>query len=333
MSRLPVFLVAVLLLVTLLVVPAAAQDVDTDGTLTRLDVGEDGDAEFSLEIRTRLESDDEREAFASYSDSVDSNTSLYLEPFRRDMTSLVDRVAGSTDREMEATDFSVETRTESVPRERGVVEYRFTWTGFAVSEDGRLSIDGALGGYILDSGDSLAIAYPEMYGVESVAPEPDSRGSRSVRWDGPRDFLEEEPRLVVSEDAADEGSDDGGDGGDGDDETEFPAGVVAAFVAVVAALGAGVYVLNRRDEDGDTSGDLAGVEDAVPDTERVMNMVGEAGGKMKQKKIVEETGWSEAKVSQVTSKLEDQGEIRKLRMGRENVLEVLDEEDGNDSPI
>lgn len=328
MNRLSVFLAAVLLLGTLLLAgTVSAQSVDTDATLTRLDVDENGDADFSLEIRTRLESDDEREAFADYSSAVESNTSVYLDPFRRDMTDLVDRVSRSTGREMGASGFSVETRTETLPRERGVVEYRFTWTGFAVSEDGRLRMDGALGGYILDDGDSLEIAYPEGYGVETVSPGPDSTGSRSVRWDGPRDFTEEQPEVVVSEEAAGTGGDGASDGGEGEDG--LPVGVVVAFVAVVAAVGVGVYLLNEREGIGEDEPDsgLAGVEEAVPDTERVMTMIEDAGGKMKQKRIVEETGWSEAKVSQVTSKLEDDGEIRKLRMGRENVLEILDEED------
>lgn len=325
MRSLPVVLVAGLLLATLLLAtPAAAQTVDTDGTLTRLDVDESGDAEFTLEIRTRLESDDERQAFASYSDDVEANSSLYLDPFRRDMTDLVDRVSTGTDREMGASDFSVETRTETLPRERGIVEYGFTWTGFAVVEEGALVINGTLGGYILEDGDYLEIAYPEGYGVETVSPQPDSTGSRSVRWDGPRDFLSDEPQLVVSEDAADAGDGGATDGGGGD----FPAGVAAAFVALIAAVGAGFYLLNRGDSgEEETDSGLAGVEEAVPDTERVMDMVEDAGGKMKQKRIVEETGWSEAKVSQVTSKLEDEGEIRKLRMGRENVLEMLEEDD------
>ncbi len=332
MSRLYGVLAAALLLGTLLLAtPAAAQTVDTDGTLTRLDVQEDGDAEFSLEIRTRLESDDEREAFSSYSDDVESNTSVYLDPFRRDMTDLVDRVSTSTGREMEASGFSVETSTETLPRERGIVRYGFTWTGFAVAEEGTLVINGTLGGYILEDGDYLEIAYPEGYGVESVSPQPDSTGSRKVRWDGPRDFMEDEPRVIVSEDAADTGGDGATDDGADDVEDEFPVAVVAAFVALIAAVGAGVYLLNRDDEAGEDDGsELAGLEEAVPDTERVMGMVEDAGGKMKQKRIVEETGWSEAKVSQVTSKLEEEGEIRKLRMGRENVLEILDEEDEDD---
>lgn len=60
----------------------------------------------------------------------------------------------------------------------------------------------------------------------------------------------------------------------------------------------------------------------LPDDERVLRIVESEDGRMKQKHLVERTGWSEAKVSQVTSRLEDDGEITKLRMGRENIIEL-----------
>lgn len=64
------------------------------------------------------------------------------------------------------------------------------------------------------------------------------------------------------------------------------------------------------------------VGDVLTDEERVIRLVESAGGRVKQKQINEETGWSSAKVSKLTSKLEDEGRIEKLRMGRENILEL-----------
>jgi len=65
----------------------------------------------------------------------------------------------------------------------------------------------------------------------------------------------------------------------------------------------------------------------VSDDERVLRMIETEGGRMKQKHLVEETGWSEAKVSKLTSSMEDEGEIKKIRLGRENILEI---QGGND---
>ncbi len=47
---------------------------------------------------------------------------------------------------------------------------------------------------------------------------------------------------------------------------------------------------------------------------------------MKQQTVVQELGWTDAKTSKVVSKLRDDEEIESFRIGRENVLRVLDED-------
>ncbi|MFA9417217.1 helix-turn-helix transcriptional regulator [Natrinema sp. HArc-T2] len=58
----------------------------------------------------------------------------------------------------------------------------------------------------------------------------------------------------------------------------------------------------------------------LSDEERVLRLLKQNGGRMKQASIVSETGWSNAKVSQLLSKMDDDGEIEKLRIGRENLI-------------
>ncbi|MFC6764489.1 helix-turn-helix transcriptional regulator [Natrinema soli] len=58
----------------------------------------------------------------------------------------------------------------------------------------------------------------------------------------------------------------------------------------------------------------------LSDEERVLRMLERNGGRMKQATIVSETGWSNAKVSQLLSKMDDDDEIEKLRIGRENLI-------------
>ncbi|WP_380674447.1 helix-turn-helix transcriptional regulator [Salinigranum sp. GCM10025319] len=79
-------------------------------------------------------------------------------------------------------------------------------------------------------------------------------------------------------------------------------------------------------EDGD-----AGDEDEEPDfellsdEERVQYLLEQRGGRMKQANIVKETGWSDAKVSQLLSAMADEGRVEKLRLGRENLISLPDE--------
>jgi len=47
---------------------------------------------------------------------------------------------------------------------------------------------------------------------------------------------------------------------------------------------------------------------------------------MKQADIVSETNWSNAKVSQLLSKMNDNDEVDKLRIGRENLITLPDED-------
>ena len=58
----------------------------------------------------------------------------------------------------------------------------------------------------------------------------------------------------------------------------------------------------------------------LSDEERVLALLREHGGRMKQTTIVDATDWSSAKVSQLLSGMAEDDEIRKLRMGRENLI-------------
>ncbi len=58
----------------------------------------------------------------------------------------------------------------------------------------------------------------------------------------------------------------------------------------------------------------------LSDEERVLRLLKRNGGRMKQASIVSETGWSNAKVSQLLSQMDDDEEIEKLRIGRENLI-------------
>jgi uncharacterized membrane protein len=64
----------------------------------------------------------------------------------------------------------------------------------------------------------------------------------------------------------------------------------------------------------------------LSDEERVERLLSSNGGRMKQADIVKETDWSNAKVSQLLSAMEEEGRIDKLRIGRENLISFPDED-------
>jgi hypothetical protein len=82
-------------------------------------------------------------------------------------------------------------------------------------------------------------------------------------------------------------------------------------------------------DDGEEEPDF----ELLSDEERVEYLLEQRGGRMKQANIVKETGWSDAKVSQLLSAMAEQGRVEKLRLGRENLISLPDEtvvEDGRD---
>ncbi|WP_257300995.1 hypothetical protein [Haloarchaeobius sp. FL176] len=102
------------------------------------------------------------------------------------------------------------------------------------------------------------------------------------------------------------------DGDDGSGPTDGSPGGAAA----------GTTETEPADEQG---GDGDVDEELLSDEERVLRLLDDNGGRMKQANIVKETGWSNAKVSQLLSGMADDEEVRKLRIGRENLITLPDE--------
>ncbi|MEF8883471.1 MAG: hypothetical protein V5A34_13225 [Halapricum sp.] len=63
-------------------------------------------------------------------------------------------------------------------------------------------------------------------------------------------------------------------------------------------------------------------EELLSDADRIRSLLESNGGRMHQSTIVEETEWSKSKVSMLLSDMEDDDEITKLRVGRENIVSL-----------
>ncbi|WP_058995964.1 hypothetical protein [Haloarcula sp. CBA1127] len=75
-------------------------------------------------------------------------------------------------------------------------------------------------------------------------------------------------------------------------------------------------------------------EELLTDSDRVRKLLEENGGRMKQVDIVDSTDWSKSKVSMLLSDMEDDGDISKLRVGRENIISLAGQEpDAAGSPF
>ena len=301
----------------------AAQVVDADDVLLRVDLRTDGTAAWRVEYRLRLDDENATSAFEELQADVEANRSAYADRFADRMATTVAEAEAATGRDMALRDVSVETSTEQLPQQYGVLAYTFEWTGFARVEGDRLAAGDALAGLFLDAETSLLVSWPADHGVVEVSPEPTERRESSALWRGPTDFGPGEPTLVVAP---------GGGGPGGLDPS-----LLGLAVVVLVLVGGGLAWWRRRGAGGPAAGtasgddDVAGAEEGAtpPDEllsneERVLALLEERGGRMKQQDVVEALGWTDAKTSQVVGKLRDGGRLEGFRLGRENVLRLPD---------
>jgi uncharacterized membrane protein len=85
---------------------------------------------------------------------------------------------------------------------------------------------------------------------------------------------------------------------------------------------------DEREAERPSAGDRRGESPApmpLSDDGRVIEMLREAGGQLRQSEIVDRTEWSKSKVSRLLSKMEEDGLITKVNIGRENVITLPDE--------
>ena len=332
-------------------------------TNTTIEVALYGNASADVTVTTTyvLESGEEREAFADYAAAYragETDAGPRADPF-----AAAARAAETTGREMRIENV---TRAGSENGATGSVSVRFQWTNFLTpSGNDTLVLEEALrvGGEStwlgsLAPDQTLVVRTPPGYSiVDSEGPSFEIRNN-AVRFEGPREF--DEPLSVtyrqtgpIGPERPEQGVPWGVLGG-------------GAVVLVLAAAAAYVRREQQDDDapatgapdeaDGGASGEAvpeqasgsesgpgagAGAEteaeaepeesgvdpELLSDGERVERLLERNDGRMKQAAIVDETGWSDAKVSQLLSSMADENRIEKLRLGRENLISLPDDEE------
>ena len=308
---------------------AMATQVDADTVLLRADVDADGTAQWTIEYLVLLDDRNASDAFEELAADIEANESTYLGRFEDRLGATVASAENRTGRTMTLRNASVTTGRQDLGQEYGVIRYTFTWTGFAAVDGSTLEVGDALGGLFLDSDTQLTVGWPAGYDVASVTPAPTERRDRAVVWEGRLDFGSDGPRLELTA---------GGSGG------PAPLALVAAGLVVVALL-AGGFVAFRRgvlsaDDDtdaGTTADETSGAapeggsdeppEELLSNEERVLKLLDEEGGRIKQQAVAQRLDWTDAKTSQVVSDLREGDKVEVFRLGRENVLTLPGEDD------
>ncbi|RDZ65933.1 hypothetical protein C5B90_06180 [Haloferax sp. Atlit-12N] len=312
-------------------------------------VRDDRSADWRIEMRYELETRNETAAFESFVQEYEQGTTD-VGPDAAFFQRVSQTAAEQTGRSMTVQNA---TTTGHVENGTGVLVLRFTWTNFAEQTDEGLRVgdafsaaDGGTWLSSLQSNQNLTIQTPPGYAVSDTDIPLENN---AVVAEGPRTF-ESTEQLSVSYVST---------GSDGAIPWTLVGGGAIVFLVLVAGV---VLFTRRRPTDADTGGlsastptrrqepmpepaDELGTDeeadddgeageapddidlDLLSDEERVELLLERSGGRMKQANIVKETGWSDAKVSQLLSAMADEGRVEKLRLGRENLISLPDEDE------
>jgi uncharacterized membrane protein len=139
---------------------------------------------------------------------------------------------------------------------------------------------------------------------------------------------------LLGGDTGPESSAEAGAASDGEDATSGSASTAQSSASDAGESASGTA---GGGPGADESAPAAGAADAtggeteepdlslLSDEERVEHLIERNGGRMRQADIVDKTGWSDAKVSQLLSAMADEGRVEKLRLGRENLISLPEE--------
>ena len=334
------FVVALVLVLLLSVPMVSAVSYDSpQATVYTVDVDESGDATWTIELRYQLVNSEDVDAFESIREDFDEGNLSVFEGIEEDMSPFAEEASEATGREMSVSDFEKEIYIrDTVTQTVGVVSVTFDWTGFAEASSSEVRVGDVFvgSGLALTGNERFIIEHVEELPLRSVSPQPDINDGEHLIWDGERFFEEGQPSVVFSEEGNGTGNGDGTDGTETPQGSSTPIAVVAGLLALVSGFAGGLYLGRKKGfvgeseeeekddfEEGGTSGTS---DDLLTDEDRVIGILEEEGGKMKQAEIVERTDWSKSKVSMLLSNMEDEGKISKLRLGRENVIELQQED-------
>jgi uncharacterized membrane protein len=296
-----------ILAVLLLFLPAATAAAPDSTTTYTITVQEDGSAVWQLEYRTPLATDTDLSAFDNYTRDLPS---VYLPQVQDLMQRSAAQASAASSRPMAISNVTGNAVVQTSPTGRyGIVIYSFSWSGFARS-DGSLAVgDAFAGGLYLAKDNTLILRYPYSWTVTAAEPAPDDQRDGLI-WYGLRSFSPGEPRVIL-------------------EKPSFPLlPVIAAVVLIGIILGGFMVYRRNRGQAGHTLPEEP-EEPATPLTEaeeagleeRIIQLLDAGGGEQYQSAIVKTLGLPKSTISSALNSLHQKGVIRKVKKGRENLIQ------------
>ena len=315
-------------------------DESSDITIIKIALSPTGEAIWTVELTFPLNTPLEVQSFNRLSADFESNGQSFisLTPF----TNAVTVASIETERDMQLKEVSY---SSSMSDDHGSLSLSFIWTNFTHSHANTMNVgdvfsveSGQAWMHILLENHELIIELPPNYVAQSSS---HSIYNGTLHVIGPTKFSSGEPFATLIKFSPD---------------TPAPSKTTSLsltfFIAILLSMFIGLFWILKRNFNWSLLLALFSifpnasrypilrkyaplsptVNDAhlrpityatlISDEERVLTIVRQHGGRIKQVDIVEKTDWSNAKVSQILSHLEEKGFIDKLRIGRENLISL-----------
>jgi uncharacterized membrane protein len=315
-------------IVVLLLIPhLMAQPTETTTIIIHIDTT--GSALWIVETRLVLTTQEDERLFDEFQKDETLKEGK-LSDFKERMNLLLEKIKYSRQRSMNMTDFDIFLGKETtVTKTYGVIQLRFMWEGFAVLEGDTIIMGDVFeGGYYLSRNEILVVELPDNYHVVTVSPNPDQQKRSTLIWEGPMNFVSEEPAVVIEKDVVKQPEPEEEileqEKEEEILEQEKEEEILEQENRKVILIGTGlglllvpalIIVVSKKKKQKEEPQKLY-----MNDKNLVIETIKNHGGSIAQKELPGLTGFSKAKISILLNELKEEGLIRKTFRGRENQI-------------
>lgn len=260
---------------------------------------EDGSALWNLETKFELKTQSDIDFFNGYMAALEEDKEFIIQQKKDSLQEIINDVAYSSGREMTVENISLNYQSiDSINKKYGLVNIKFLWKGFGLKDKDMIKIGDAFSkGSFIEEGEVLLIEYPKEYSINNVYPEPNEKRENSLLWYGPKILLENEPRIILEKKSLVNST------------NILLVGIVSILAISIIVL---IFHLTCRKKKNSPM--------LLSDQEKIINILKSSGGKCFQNYIVDQSGMSKSKISQIISEMEKTELISKQKYGKNNLI-------------
>ena len=243
--------------------------------------------------------------------------------FEEKVTALINAAATQTNRQMSVDSTSLQISTSSLTNNSKTTSYTFVWFNFSETNQRQLiagdvfSVPGFFN-HLYGDGE-LQINYPANYALQSVVPKPDQKdaSTQTLTWLGTQFFVSETPQIILGGQITTKT-------GSMQSSPYLLLSVSAVAIVVGSVVAAWLFLVNRRQKIKATAA-LPTLTLPESEEDKVLRFLRSNGGGVYQTAVTEQCRFSKAKTSQLLSALERDGKVRRVKKGRDKIVNIIEQ--------